>query len=142
MSQDEGYKHTDARFGLPPFGGSISQNVFYADSTLCSPTLQRGQGYPKPAKGGYPEPPFIMMVDRGDCSFVTQVSSGGERLWFRLCRAFVMALFLFLTHLPLRLTNLCVGSQRTEERCSSCFGGRYNVCVRRWYVLCENPQHR
>eukprot|EP00527_Entomoneis_sp_CCMP2396_P002038 CAMPEP_0198140070 /NCGR_PEP_ID=MMETSP1443-20131203/3277_1 /TAXON_ID=186043 /ORGANISM="Entomoneis sp., Strain CCMP2396" /LENGTH=559 /DNA_ID=CAMNT_0043802381 /DNA_START=129 /DNA_END=1808 /DNA_ORIENTATION=- len=75
----EGYDHRDALFGIPPYGGSIQQQVFYADSTLCS--TGSGSGADDIKKGGYPQrsdgsawkTPFILMVDRGECTFVQKV---------------------------------------------------------------------
>lgn len=74
----DGYDHREALFGVPPYGGSIAQNVYYADSDLCDPTVDTRKGYPIRAKDkdGKMEPwpsPYILMVDRGDCSFVQKV---------------------------------------------------------------------
>lgn len=81
-------------FGMPPYGGSIEQNVYYADADLCDPNFDySGGGYPtrppsgnnnsgeKKGSGGGDKPggmeswkaPFILMVDRGDCTFVKKV---------------------------------------------------------------------
>ena len=62
-------------FGMPPYGGSIEQQVYYADADLCdSNTDYSVGGYPtRPKTKGKMEPwkaPFILMVDRGDCTFV------------------------------------------------------------------------
>jgi hypothetical protein len=72
----DGYDHREALFGLPPYGGAIQQNVYYADDDLCDSNLDY-------SRGGYPtrdnddsgkmaswKAPFILMVDRGDCTFV------------------------------------------------------------------------
>jgi len=74
----DGYDHREALFGVPPYGGSIAQNVYYADSDLCDPTVDTRAGYPIRPKGkdGKMEPwptPYLLMVDRGDCSFVQKV---------------------------------------------------------------------
>ena len=73
----DGYDHREALFGVPPYGGSIAQNVYYADSDLCDPTVDTRAGYPiRPTKDGKMEPwptPYLLMVDRGDCSFVQKV---------------------------------------------------------------------
>ena len=82
-------------FGMPPYGGSIEQNVYYADADLCDITMDY-------SRGGYPtrpvddhsasgsgsaassgstsagsmerwKSPFILMVDRGECTFVKKV---------------------------------------------------------------------
>ena len=45
-----GYEHREALFGVPPYGGSIAQNVYYADSDLCDPTVDTRKGYPIRAK--------------------------------------------------------------------------------------------
>lgn len=74
----DGYDHREALFGVPPYGGSIAQSVYYAASDLCDPTVDTRGGYPIRAKdsSGKMEPwpsPFILMVDRGGCSFVQKV---------------------------------------------------------------------
>ena len=46
----DGYDHREALFGVPPYGGSIAQNVYYADSDLCDPTVDTRKGYPIRAK--------------------------------------------------------------------------------------------
>lgn len=79
LRKEGGYKHREALFGLPPYGGSIEQNLFYADADLCD-------GNTDFSRGGYPvrendetgameswKSPFILMVDRGGCTFVKKV---------------------------------------------------------------------
>jgi hypothetical protein len=79
LRKEGGYDHREALFGLPPYGGSIQQNLYYADSTMCD----SNEDY---SRGGYPtrgndssgqmaawKAPFILMVDRGDCTFVKKV---------------------------------------------------------------------
>mmetsp|Transcript_58551 Transcript_58551/g.143228 ORF Transcript_58551/g.143228 Transcript_58551/m.143228 type:complete len:524 (+) Transcript_58551:171-1742(+) len=79
LRRDGGYAHREALFGLPPYGGSIEQNVYYADAKMCD----TNDDY---SRGGYPtrdndesgsmapwKAPFILMVDRGDCTFVKKV---------------------------------------------------------------------
>lgn len=60
------YDHREALFGIPPYGGSIQQNVIYAGTDegedMCSPVT-------KP----HWKPPFILLVDRGGCTFVQKV---------------------------------------------------------------------
>jgi len=73
----EGYQHREALFGIPQYGGSIAQNLYYADSDLCSTVDNRG-GYPErePDETGKQAPwpsPYILMVDRGGCTFVQKV---------------------------------------------------------------------
>merc|ERR1719267_382116 len=56
---------TQALFGAPKFGGSISAQLYYDpdhDHDGCAP-------YPKISVTG----PFVMMADRGSCSFVQKV---------------------------------------------------------------------
>lgn len=78
LYKEGGYDHREALFGTPPYGGKIVQNVIYADSDLCDASSAQ-------AKGGFPktydesgkekawEPPFILLVDRGHCTFVQKV---------------------------------------------------------------------
>jgi len=65
----EGYDHREALFGIPPYGGSISTNIYYAKSELCDPNRQ--SHYEEEEKK-WPSP-FILMVDRGGCTFVKKV---------------------------------------------------------------------
>ena len=78
LSKKEGYKHREALFGVPLYGGSLHQNVYYADSDLCEPNVNTRGGYPIRAldKDGKMAPwpsPYILMVDRGNCTFVSKV---------------------------------------------------------------------
>lgn len=79
LSKAGGYDHREALFGVPPYGGSIQQNVYYANSDLCDPNVDVHSGFPKrkvdEATGKMPAwtPPFVLMVDRGDCTFVKKV---------------------------------------------------------------------
>mmetsp|Transcript_4158 Transcript_4158/g.5563 ORF Transcript_4158/g.5563 Transcript_4158/m.5563 type:complete len:94 (+) Transcript_4158:656-937(+) len=75
----EGYDHREALFGVPPYGGSIAQNVYFADADLCDANVDNRRGYPIRPKDshGNMEPwpsPYILLVDRGGCSFVNKVS--------------------------------------------------------------------
>jgi len=78
LNKAGGYDHREALFGIPPYGGSIAQNVYYADSDLCDPNVDTRKGFPtreKDATGkqaSWPSP-FILMVDRGGCTFVKKV---------------------------------------------------------------------
>lgn len=79
LFKENGYDHREALFGIPPYGGSIAQNLYYADSNLCDSTVDTRRGYPtRPTdKSGKMEPwpsPYILMVDRGGCSFVQKVN--------------------------------------------------------------------
>jgi len=79
LNKAAGYDHREALFGVPPYGGSIQQTVYYADSDLCDPNVDLHGGYPANRKvdaSGKMESwqaPFILMVDRGDCTFVKKV---------------------------------------------------------------------
>ena len=58
---------------MPPYGGSIAQNVYYADSDLCDPNVDTTAGYPQREKGESWPSPYILMVNRGGCTFVKKV---------------------------------------------------------------------
>lgn len=78
LFRTQGYDHREALFGVPSYGGSIAQNVYYADSDLCDPNVDVHKGYPtRPLdENGAMEPwksPFILMIDRGTCTFVQKV---------------------------------------------------------------------
>jgi len=78
LFKEEGYDHREALFGIPPYGGSITQNVYYADDDLCSPDVNTRKGYPRREKDDNGkmkewESPYILMVDRGGCTFVKKV---------------------------------------------------------------------
>jgi len=78
LFKEEGYDHREALFGIPPYGGSIAQNVYYADDQLCDSNVDATKGYPrrdKDASGNMEEwkAPYILMVDRGGCTFVKKV---------------------------------------------------------------------
>eukprot|EP00568_Trieres_chinensis_P004839 CAMPEP_0183290544 /NCGR_PEP_ID=MMETSP0160_2-20130417/173_1 /TAXON_ID=2839 ORGANISM="Odontella Sinensis, Strain Grunow 1884" /NCGR_SAMPLE_ID=MMETSP0160_2 /ASSEMBLY_ACC=CAM_ASM_000250 /LENGTH=519 /DNA_ID=CAMNT_0025451165 /DNA_START=95 /DNA_END=1654 /DNA_ORIENTATION=+ len=78
LTRSDGYDHREALFGVPPYGGSLQQSLFYADSDLCDPNVDTRKGYPIRAKGEdgqmLPWPsPYIVMVDRGGCTFVQKV---------------------------------------------------------------------
>ncbi|KAL3904165.1 MAG: hypothetical protein SGILL_010173, partial [Bacillariaceae sp.] len=72
LFKEEGYDHREALFGVPPYGGSIAQNVYYANSDLCDPNVDQSKGYPKAGSDGW-QAPYILMVDRGSCTFVKKV---------------------------------------------------------------------
>jgi hypothetical protein len=78
LSKPDGYDHRDALFGIPPYGGSIQQQLYHADDTLCHNNVDKRKGYPERAKDkdGKQAPwesPFILLVDRGECTFVEKV---------------------------------------------------------------------
>lgn len=59
---------------MPPYGGSIAQNVYFADDSLCGPFVNTTKGYPERKNPGEPWPsPFILMIDRGECPFTIKV---------------------------------------------------------------------
>ena len=63
---------------MPPYGGSIAQNVYYADSDLCDADVNTRGGYPEREEDGKKgmkpwQAPYILMVDRGGCTFVQKV---------------------------------------------------------------------
>jgi len=56
----------------------LQQNLYYADSDLCDPAVDTRKGYPIRSKDNdgnmLPWPsPYILMVDRGGCTFVQKV---------------------------------------------------------------------
>lgn len=57
-----GYDHREALFGIPPYGGSIEENVIYAEMDMCTPY-----------SNSHWKPPFILLIDRGGCTFVQKV---------------------------------------------------------------------
>jgi len=78
LSKPGGYEHREALFGIPPYGASLQQSVYYADSELCDDTVDTHGGYPIRSKDSsgkmIPWPaPYILMVDRGGCTFVQKV---------------------------------------------------------------------
>ena len=69
LKRDSGYDHRNALFGQLPYGGSIQQQVYYTEDKMCKGgTDLQGDIFPSA-----PESPFILMMDRGDCTFVTKV---------------------------------------------------------------------
>lgn len=85
LFKENGYDHREALFGKPAYGGSIAQNVFYAQQDFCSDDqADPSKGVPirptDPETGkmaAWPSP-FILMIDRGSCTFVKKVR-------FRFC---------------------------------------------------------
>ena len=66
LFRPEGYSHKEALFGIPVYGGTIAERLYYANTTrMCSaPTAEEVAKW---------KSPYILMVDRGDCTFVTKV---------------------------------------------------------------------
>lgn len=77
LIKPEGYNHRAALFG--PVEPTIIANIYYADSELCGSGVDTSKGYPireMDADGNTMLPwpsPYILMVDRGSCTFVTKV---------------------------------------------------------------------
>ncbi|EWM27859.1 Protease-associated domain, PA, partial [Nannochloropsis gaditana] len=66
LFKPDGYNHKEALFGIPVYGGFIAEKLYYANTTkMCSaPTADEVAQW---------KSPYILMVDRGDCTFVTKV---------------------------------------------------------------------
>lgn len=87
IADPSGYNHREALFGKIPYGNALSQTVYWADAELCDDFVDRQKGYPcrydatgKCAPWGWMggdvgEVPYILMVDRGSCSFVRKVQN-------------------------------------------------------------------
>ena len=74
LYQEEGYNHLPARFGrLPTPRGRFISSVYYTDSDLCDPNVDKTIGYPQRSNNAPWPLPSILLVDRGGCSFVTKV---------------------------------------------------------------------
>jgi PA domain len=76
LFKEGGYEHREALFGRPPYGGSISQSVYYVEDDLCDMSKPVLHTFPKDVneKGEVIlKSPFIMMVNRGNCAFVQKV---------------------------------------------------------------------
>jgi len=80
LTKPGGYDHREALFGIPSYGGTIAQSLYYADDNdLCDATnIDTRSGYPIRAKDSdgnmLPWPsPYILMIDRGGCTFTQKV---------------------------------------------------------------------
>lgn len=80
LTKPGGYEHREALFGIPPYGGTLAQTMYYADTTACDfASIDIHGGYPLRAREGTTETmepwvsPYILMVDRGGCTFVQKV---------------------------------------------------------------------
>jgi len=73
LKKSGGYDHRESLFGIPPYGGSISQKLYYADDNLCSTPVNAYKGFPEREDNVPWVAPFILMVDRGGCTFVQKV---------------------------------------------------------------------
>jgi len=66
LKKDSGnYDHREALFGVPPYGSKIEQQVYHSKNSLCGGPLKNAVAPPGQ--------PFILMVDRGECTFVKKV---------------------------------------------------------------------
>ncbi|RQM27316.1 hypothetical protein B5M09_002784 [Aphanomyces astaci] len=64
LQKKDGYVHKDALFGYPGYNvGSLQTQLIYVNGTGC-------EDFPKGANW---EPPYALMIDRGDCVFVDKV---------------------------------------------------------------------
>jgi len=75
MSRENGYTHNQALFGEPIYGGKLTLQLFYANSTMCSDTDADSSRWVRISKNPESknlESAFILMVDRGDCTFVSK----------------------------------------------------------------------
>lgn len=71
LYREGGYPHVSSLFGAPLYDVSVAQRLYYANSTLCDDGGAAG-------RGGYSSP-YILLVDRGDCTFV-QKARTAQRL--------------------------------------------------------------
>ncbi|TMW56705.1 hypothetical protein Poli38472_006715 [Pythium oligandrum] len=63
LMKKDGYQHKDALFGYPSYAmGSLQTQLIYTNSTGCGKI-----------EAGNWEPPFALLLDRGDCHFVEKV---------------------------------------------------------------------
>jgi len=60
LHRSGGYPHSASLFGSPLYGASVTQRMYYANSTLCEDTKASFQS------------PYVLLVDRGGCSFVSK----------------------------------------------------------------------
>ncbi|KAJ0402758.1 hypothetical protein ATCC90586_007669 [Pythium insidiosum] len=64
LMKKDGYQHKDALFGYPAYSvGSLQTQLYYTNSTGCGAKIEAA---------GW-EPPFALLLDRGDCHFVEKV---------------------------------------------------------------------
>uniref|UniRef100_A0A7S2S2U1 PA domain-containing protein n=1 Tax=Eucampia antarctica TaxID=49252 RepID=A0A7S2S2U1_9STRA len=78
LSKAGGYEHREALFGVPPYGGAIIEKVYFADDRMCDDKYDAFGGYPERENdaNGNDVPwqtPFILMIERGGCTFVQKV---------------------------------------------------------------------
>lgn len=65
LTKPDGYEHREALFGIPPYGSKLQEKVYYAGKgqDLCTTFLPPSDW----------TSPFILMVDRGGCTFTQKV---------------------------------------------------------------------
>lgn len=69
LYESGGYKHREAMFGSPNYGVTIAQKLYYSNTNMCDNSAEANGGYP----AGNWVTPYLLMVDRGDCTFVNKV---------------------------------------------------------------------
>ena len=124
LFRESGYDHREALFGVPPYGGSIAQNLYYANSDLCDPNVDTRGGFPQRENDSSgkmaPWPsPYILMVDRGGCTFVKKVR----------CRSFRSSVSFRSTYLTEQYSCALsiLGSERPALGCGWCNHCRHDV---------------
>jgi len=78
LAKPKGYDHTDATFGPASYQDPIEHEVIYLESELCYPNIDLGSSYPARVPGDNNEKrplpsSFILMANRGSCTFQTKV---------------------------------------------------------------------
>jgi hypothetical protein len=64
---EQEFEHRDALFGSSPFGKEIESNIFYTTKTMCDDQPSSGAPASIESEG------YILMINRGGCSFVEKV---------------------------------------------------------------------
>jgi hypothetical protein len=72
LYREDGYDHREALFGMPAYGGSLALPVYYTTDTLCDDQAANKKSF-TPARMDNEMDPYILMVDRGGCTFVQKV---------------------------------------------------------------------
>jgi PA domain len=73
LYREDGYDHREALFGMPAYGGSLALPVYYTkDQLLCDDKAASKKNF-FPARKDDEMDPFILMIDRGGCTFVQKV---------------------------------------------------------------------
>ena len=63
LYKEGGYEHVAALFGQPKYDETVSQRLYYANSTLCEVDGSMRAQYTSP---------YLMFAERGDCTFVVK----------------------------------------------------------------------